>query len=206
MYSHNLLSKYPIASDQISYSKLVILLDLLEKKLSNFENGSIVEFGCYMGTTSVFIRRMLDLYGAPHEFHVYDSFAGLPQKSNQDQSPAGSQYIKGELAATKRQFIEHFRRQNLPLPTIHKSWFSELNPRDIPDDIIFAFLDGDFYDSIRDSLELITPKLITGAVIVIDDYANEALPGAGRAVDEWALGNRQTVISQNSLGIIRLHI
>ena len=50
--------------------------------------------------------------------------------------------------------------------------------------IAFAFLDGDFYESIRDSLRLVLPRMQQGGVIVVDDYAREALPGAAKAVHE----------------------
>ena len=50
---------------------------------------------------------------------------------------------------------------------------------------MFAFLDGDYYQSIMDSLRLVTPKLTPDAVLVVDDYVNEALPGAARAADAW---------------------
>jgi len=41
------------------------------------------------------------------------------------------------------------------------------------------------------------------ATIIVDDYANEALPGAARAVDEWLANNRQyTSRTESSLAII----
>ncbi len=93
--------------------------------------------------------------------------------------------MTGALAVSKKDFLLNFRKSNLLPPIIHKAWFSELNGDDIPQNIGFAFLDGDYYESIRDSLRIITRNLAPGAVIVVDDYANEALPGAARATDEW---------------------
>ena len=49
--------------------------------------------------------------------------------------------------------------------------------------ISFSFLDGDFYESIRDSLKLIEDK--TDGIIIVHDYLNPALPGVKKAVDEW---------------------
>ena len=51
--------------------------------------------------------------------------------------------------------------------------------------IAFAFLDGDFYESIKDSIKLVAPKMSDGGVMVVHDYTNPALPGVKRAVDEW---------------------
>jgi len=136
--------------------------------------------------------------------HLYDSFAGLPEKTKPDQSPAGEQFKRGELHARKPNLIQHFRQAGLTLPTIHKAWFSDLSGDDIPTQIAFAFLDGDFYESIRDSLRLIEGKLSPGSTIVIDDYQSEALPGAARAVDEWLKNRRAKVRIEASLAIVSL--
>ena len=93
--------------------------------------------------------------------------------------------MTGELAATRKGFLQQFKKAGLRPPVVHKGWFAELMPHDVPEDIMFAFLDGDYYQSIMDSLRLVTPKLTPDAVLVVDDYANEALPGAARAVDAW---------------------
>lgn len=193
MHTQSLLSQYPIISDQVDKAELNQLMMALEKQLGQGFTGSVVEFGCYLGTTSLFIRRLLDIYKNDSQFHVYDSFAGLPPKTEFDQSPAGIQFTAGELTASKNDFIRQFKKAGLTLPVIHKGWFSELTQRDVPDGIFFAYLDGDFYESIRDSLKLISPKLIRGGFIVVDDYANEALPGVAKAVDQWCHVYRQEI-------------
>lgn len=184
-YISQLLTKYPIISDQVDRAELTVLLTALEQQLRRNSTGSIVEFGCYIGTTSLFIRRLLDHYASLLEYHVYDSFEGLPEKATHDQSPAGIQFVAGALAVSKKEFLLQFKKAHLRPPVIHKGWFSDLTLEDIPHDIQFAFLDGDYYESIRDSLARITPRLTPGAIVIVDDYANEALPGAARATDEW---------------------
>ena len=72
----------------------------------------------------------------------------------------------------------------------------------MPEIISFAFLDGDYYESIQDSFRLIENKLTPGAVIVVDDYANEALPGAALAVDEWVRSRGLRVRVEASLALI----
>ena len=198
-----LLQKYPIISDQVDAGELRTLLLLLEEQLQKGVVGSVVELGCYVGTTSLFIRRLLDAYNADVEFHVYDSFAGLPPKVAQDESPLGVQFVEGELCATKRQFYDNFKKAGLLVPTVHKAWFRDLTVDDIPERVMFAFLDGDYYRSIRDSLRVIKPRLTKDAIIVVDDYANEALPGTACAVDEWLAANSQSLHIQKSLAVIR---
>ena len=86
---------------------------------------------------------------------------------------------------------------------VHKGWFSDLHDDDVPEGIHFAFLDGDYYGSIHDSLKLIEKKLAPGAVVVVDDYANEALPGAAHAVDEWRAQQPRSFRVQSSLAVLR---
>lgn len=202
MQYKNLLSTFPIISLQVDRRELEIILSHLETKLSEKAAGSIVEFGCYVGTTSLFIRRLMDLYWATNEFHVYDSFEGLPEKDIKDQSPLGLQFRAGELRASKKDFIATFKKARLQMPKVHKGWFNELNDTEIPDQIGFAFLDGDYYESILTPLARIWPRLTDGAVVIVDDYANESLPGAKRAVDEWLAGHRATIRVESSLAII----
>jgi O-methyltransferase len=137
------------------------------------------------------------------EFHVYDSFEGLPEKLAQDQSRAGDQFKAGELAITKKQFIVNYKKAGLSLPRIHKGWFNDLTAVDVPEKIAFAFLDGDYYESVLTPLKLIWPRLVPGAAIVVDDYANEALPGAAKAVDEWVATHPARLSIEHSLAILR---
>jgi O-methyltransferase len=197
-----LLAKYPLISDQVNKDQVRVILRELEKVLEQGTEGAIVEFGCYIGTTSLFIRRLLDARNDTREFHVYDSFEGLPPKTAEDESRAGDQFQAGELAVSKKDFLQQFKKAGLRPPIIRKGWFSDLTEADVPDKVAFAFLDGDFYGSIRDSLKLIRPRLQKGSTLVIDDYAREALPGAARAVRELMVG--RTITTSHNLGIVHI--
>jgi O-methyltransferase len=186
----SLLAYHPIISNQVSKEDIHLVLSELEAVLERNIEGAIVEFGCYIGTTSLFIQRLLDLapIGANRVFHVYDSFAGLPPKTIADASIAGEGFRAGELAVSKRQFVREFKRAGLQLPIMHKRWFNELAAADMPDSVAFAFLDGDFYESILSSLKLVWPRMSPGGTLLIDDYAHEALPGVERAVRDFFRG------------------
>jgi O-methyltransferase len=200
-----LVQKYPIISDQVSAEQIRVILTELDRTLQQGIVGAVVEFGCYIGTTSLFIQRMLQEQPEQRPFHVYDSFEGLPEKSAQDNSRAGEQFKAGELAVSKKQFIREFQKAHVPLPVIHKGWFSNLTDKDVPEQIAFAFLDGDFYDSIRVSLRLVLSRMSRGGVIIIDDYAREALPGAAKAVQESLPEYLNTHIQTvQNMGIINL--
>lgn len=206
MITDQLLHTYPIVSDQITPERLRVVLHSLEYVLQQDIPGDIVEFGCYIGTTSLFLRRMLDAYqqSDARTLHVYDSFAGLPPKTAQDQSTAGEQFKAGELTVSKKQFIHEFYKAHLQLPILHKGWFHDLTSQDVPMQIAFAFLDGDFHDSIMDSLRLVWPALTPHAIITVDDYGREALPGAERAIRTFLQDKQVGLHAEHNIAIIKL--
>ena len=191
-----ILKKHPLISDQVEMAELEVILKELEALIDAGIDGDVVEFGCYTGTTSLFIQRLLITKKSDKKFFVYDSFDGLPEKTKEDQSPLGVDFKRGELKTTKAEFIHNFRKANLPLPVVTKAWFHEVEPEKVPSKICFAFLDGDYYKSIRASIDLIKNNLAPGAVVIVDDYDNLALPGVKRAMDGYT-----AISSQDSLGI-----
>ena len=146
--------------------------------------GDVVEFGCYMGDTSIKIAEVMQNW--PEKWlWLYDSFEGLPEKTAEDKSNDGWAFRPGELKANEKSVAAKFRKLNLPDPVIKKGWFNELDPdADLPSQISFALLDGDYYESIKTSFELILPKLSKSAIVIVHDYRNSALPGSARATNE----------------------
>ena len=168
---------------QIAQREIDVLIEELAS-VSQIE-GDVVELGCYAGDTSVILAR--ELQKQPEKWlWLYDSFEGLPEKTTADQSAAGWRFKAGELKASPEQVAHKFKKYQLPDPVIKKAWFNELDPiADLPEKISFALLDGDFYESIKTSLALVTPKLAAGAKMIIHDYRNPQLPGSVKAVNEF---------------------
>lgn len=180
-------------NDQVSGEETERLVELAREVLAL--DGDFVEMGCYKGDTSLLLAEIIRESGK--RLWIYDSFEGLPEKSEEDESILGENFRVGELMVTKREVKERFLRAGLSVPVIKKGWFSELTGVDMPEKIAFAFLDGDFYESIRDSLRLVLPKMVSGGVLVVHDYTNPALPGVRKAVDE----NREVI---NNIKIVLL--
>lgn len=190
-----------LLSDQVDVKEIQIITRELQRVIIKGIPGDVVELGCYVGTTSVYIAKILKDQAA-RQFYVYDSFEGLPPKSQQDTSPIGEQFKVGELIATKKHFIMNMRKAGVPVPIIKKSWFSDLTAIDVPNKIAFAFLDGDYYSSISDSLRVIEPYLQPGSIIVVDDYSNSMLPGVCKAVNEWLARHKYSLRIEHSLAVI----
>lgn len=198
-------------NDQVSEKETEEILKVARGCLA--VEGDFVELGCYKGDTSLLLAEVLrdfntKLVEKPVEnsvkkLWIYDSFEGLPEKSVADESALGQDFKDGELLVTKREVKERFLRAGLPVPVIKKAWFKDLDEADLPDKIAFAFLDGDFYESIKDSLKLIEGEIMHGGVILVHDYYNPALPGVMKAVDEWLEDKKYKSEQYESLIIIR---
>ena len=188
---------------QIAEREVVILLQNLAE--TEDVSGDVVEFGCYMGDTSVKIAEVMKNW--PEKWlWLYDSFEGLPEKTAEDKSGDGWAFRPGELKANAVSVASKFKKLSLPEPVIMKAWFNELDPNeDLPSQISFALLDGDYYESIKTSLNLVAPKLNKGGKIVVHDYRNSALPGSARAVNEFLEANPEFKLRLASgLAIIEL--
>ena len=130
--------------------------------------GDLVELGCNNGQSSVLIQQLIVESKKPKILHLYDSFEGLPALGDSD----GVSYREGELKTTDDVVRHNFKKYGLSLPQIHKGWFSDTLPHELPEKICFAYLDGDLYESILISLKYVYPKLSKGAICLIDDYCD----------------------------------
>ena len=150
------------ATDQVTEEEMHLLLRELERVVKDGIGGDIVELGCYEGGSAVEMQRYVVKNSPERTLWLYDSFEGLPEKTEEDRSPLGSLFQAGVLKAAQSRLKRNFVKAGLPIPEITRAWFYELDPEDLPDNIALAFLDGDFYESIMDSLKLVWPKMSHG--------------------------------------------
>lgn len=182
---------------QVADSETREILQIAESCL--FTPGDFVELGCYEGDTSLLLAEIIRK--SDKKLWIYDSFEGLPAKTKEDESVAGVNFQAGALYVSKRDVKLRFLRANLPVPIIKKDWFADLKPEDLPEKISFAFFDGDFYQSIKDSFRAVEGKMAEGSIIVVHDYNNPELPGVTRAVDECVGGRK--IVQKDTLAIIK---
>lgn len=186
-------------NDQVSEKETRKILELAKLALQN--EGDFVEMGCYKGDTSLMLADAI--LGSNKKLWIYDSFEGLPEKSKKDSSALGEAFQAGKLATTKREVKARFLKAGLPVPVIKKGWFKDLKKEDLPERIALAFLDGDFYESIWDSLRAIEPKITKESIVIVHDYANSVLPGVNKAVNEWLLDKKYQTEQYQSMLILK---
>ena len=181
-----IMARHPLRGDMMTLEQMRTLLAALHDVLLANVPGAVVELGCSVGTTSIFIRRLLNELSPSREFHVYDSFDGLPERTEADRPATGTfRFRRGSLRTTKDTLQRVFFIEQLELPKIHTGWFAEIPDADYPEQIAFALFDGDFYTSIRDSFDKVYRRLSPGACVVVDDYDWAELPGVRQATIDF---------------------
>ena len=171
-----------IDSSIINSEQIKNLISYLINAINSEIDGDVVELGCYVGESSKYLMKTLLEYKTNKKLYVYDSFDGLPPLSKWEEN---SGWKAGTLKTTQDILISNFENNNLPTPIIHKDWFKDIPNDKIPDMISFAFLDGDFYDSIYDSLVKIYDKVTDGGYICFHDYNRKDLPGVKAAITDF---------------------
>ncbi|KAJ1451253.1 hypothetical protein M885DRAFT_530149 [Pelagophyceae sp. CCMP2097] len=168
----------------------VLKRDILEQGVP----GAIVELGVFKGATSTLIAHTNHAFsgGEPREHHLYDSFEGFPAPTAGDKigGHAAHSAFKGNIRSAQTDVSDNFKRSAVAQPTgLHKGFFGNIPDEEYPNQIAFAFFDGDMYQSIKDSFAKVWHKLAIGGVVFIHDYQAESpetkWPGPKRALDEF---------------------
>lgn len=142
--------------------------------------GYWVEIGSFEGKSSVFIANEIH----PHILECVDSWQGGPvadyELMKYGTTPIEKHFDNNMAVATQGNFMKN----KMEWQDFFKADFS----------ISFLYLDGPHdYESVLDSLEIIIPRLVSGGVIVGDDYDDAAVASAvndffmmGMASPVWA--------------------
>lgn len=178
----------------VARDRLAAMRAQLTRVIEDGVPGAIVELGCYRGAMSVWMRAILDsLDASDREIHVFDSFQGLPEPGEAD----GDFHRAGEVASSVDEFLASHDKWSLRHPVVHPGWFADTLAEQLPAQIAYGYLDGDFYDSITVSLENCVPRMAPGGALLIDDYADteanprawDKLPGVKKACDDFFNGH-----------------
>lgn len=158
--------------------------------------GAIVECGVASGGTAAFLWA---LTGRNRHLWMFDSWQGLPAPdSATDGGRAVSKHIHRMLsyggAWCRGEIVDVIRALlavECPLELQHYApgWFDETLPERAADigPIAVLHIDGDFYASTALPLRYLWPHVVSGGVVICDDY--DAWQGCKRAVDEFCQDN-----------------
>lgn len=119
--------------------------------------GHVLEFGVFKGGTIRHIASRLP----KRAIHGFDSFEGLPSDWSGYTMGKGYFSMKGKLPSVPRQV------------KLHPGWFDASLPKwlnDNPGSVAFLHIDCDLYESTKTILDLLTPRLVPGSIILFDEY------------------------------------
>lgn len=174
-----------------SKETLLTTFELAQRIICQGIPGDFVELGVAGGSQCAVMARALMIHGVEHwdrRVHLFDSFTGIPAAGLHD---GYWPHPEGTSACSREAVQQHMVEWGIPLEYLmwHEGLFSDTVPaamepvRYFPFGIALLRLDGDLYQSTKDSLPL-WQRLNTGGWLIVDDYN---LPGCRKALDEAKL-------------------
>lgn len=155
--------------------------------------GDLIETGVWRGGAAIFMRAVLLAFGdRTRTVWVADSFQGLP-KPDPGRYPAdrGDRLWKvTSLAVPLEDVKANFARYGLLDDQVRflQGWFSDTLPSAPIEQLAVLRLDGDMYESTKDALDALYPKLSVGGYVIVDDYG--AIAACRQAVADFRAENR----------------
>ncbi|MFH1655674.1 MAG: TylF/MycF/NovP-related O-methyltransferase [Candidatus Omnitrophota bacterium] len=155
------------------------VLFMAEALLNIKATGSIVECGCWAGSSTAKLSILAKLLGK--KMFVFDSFEGLPNISFQDGTDLHTRqrtkffipWRSGEMSAGLGQVKRNLKKYGeISVVTFHKGWFKDtLLKKNLPDKIAFAFTDVDIVSSVKKCITAIWPRISERGVYFSHDVA-----------------------------------
>lgn len=155
-------------------------------------SGDVCEFGVAQGETSALIAN--EIRSGNKVLHLFDSFEGLPKPTEKDQlkddifSLGSMEAYTGTMSCPEEMVRTRLRAISFPPQrfVIHRGFIEQVlkNDANLPKEISFAYVDFDFYEPIKITLDFLHSITSIGAVIIVDDY-DFFTTGVKTAVDEF---------------------
>jgi len=177
--------------------RIAALYDATRYIAKNKIQGDIVECGVWKGG-SMMVAALTLLAAGPARptLHLFDTYEGMTAPTDIDRSSLFAA-TAAELLADKGKSASIWAyspldevRHNLSstgYPTNRmrfvKGRVEDTLPAEAPDKISLLRLDTDWYESTKHELVHLFPRLVSGGVLIIDDYGHWT--GSKKAVDEY---------------------
>jgi len=204
--------------DRIEAKLVEVEFDLARDLLDGIRDvpGAVVEFGVAEGRRLEHLVRCLEESGQVRDVWGFDSFEGLPEPTEHDLDC----YHAGDFAASFEAVSARMRRGGrwrgwapwrAPRRTVRlvEGWFCDTLGRaevQAIEQIAYARIDGDLYQSAVESLAFLTGRLADGAILVFDDWTFDRTKGETRAFWEWAPDSGYAFTLIGHLGIGHMYM
>jgi O-methyltransferase len=144
--------------------------------------GDLIEIGVWRGGSGALIAKSARNSGITSPIYLCDTFRGVVKAGEADTS-----YHGGEHADTDQDTVLRLLDQlNLQDVTVLTGVFPDEIGRSIEDrSIRFCHIDVDVYESAKDIVAWIWPRLVRGGILVYDDFGFIDTPGMTKFVEQW---------------------
>jgi O-methyltransferase len=158
--------------------------------------GGLIEVGVWRGGTGCLIAQAAKHFGIPERVYLCDTFEGVVKAGEMD-----TRYSGGEHSDTSEDVVRELAgRLGLQSVTVLKGIFPDDTAHAITEPALrFAHLDVDVYQSTKDILEWLWPRLVAGGLVVFDDYGTHGCEGVTRVVNEFSV-RKDALLIQNLNG------
>jgi O-methyltransferase len=156
-------------------------------------SGDVCEFGVAQGETSALIANEI-ARSSNKILHLFDSFEGLPKPSEKDElkddifSLGSMEAYTGMMSCPEDMVRTRLKSISFPSQryVIHKGFIEQLihTDQNLPEEVCFAYVDFDFYEPIKVTLDFLHQITPIGAIVIVDDYDFFSV-GSKTAVDEF---------------------
>ena len=164
-----------LAQTMTGMKRLDQLQTCIEAILTEGGTGDLIEIGVWRGGSTILMRAVLKSYDVKNRIvWVADSFEGLPRPDAETYraDEGDAHYLESRLAVSLETVKSNFDRYGLLDEQVKflKGWFKDTLPSAPIDKLALIRLDGDLYESTRDGLSNLYPRLQRGGFVIIDDY------------------------------------
>jgi len=156
--------------------------------------GSIAEVGVYRGGTAYMMASILP----KKTIHLFDTFEGMPISGPGDVHKVG-EFKLGDIT------LDELKMDFCTFKAVfHVGLFPSGIRFPYDDRFCIVHIDADQYQSTLDAIELFRPVMVSGGVMVFDDYEWKSCPGVKRAIEEYFGSTMRVIKEVENQGYIRL--
>lgn len=142
--------------------------------------GGLIEVGVWAGGSGVLIAKRANMLGITDTTYLADTFEGVVKAGGKD-----SLYINGEHKIGSDSVKGLMAEVGVSNTHILEGIFPDDTSKLIKDkEFRFCHIDCDVYQSSKDVLKWVWPKLVVGGVVVFDDYGFDGTDGVTTLVNE----------------------
>lgn len=190
-----------------SMERIFALINATRYIVQNKIPGDFVECGVWKGGSMMAAAYSLKNMGeVDRKLYLFDTFEGMTQPTNNDVTYSNIKAAKLLVESNKEDSSSIWCYSPLDEVKINiestgynpekinlvKGKVEETIPQYIPERIALLRLDTDWYESTRHELKYLFPRLVSGGVIIIDDYGH--WKGCQEATDEYFQKNNIPIL------------